>query len=53
MKGGILIGIVVTTILAVLIGDVQLPEQILSTPPSMKPILFKLDILGALKLFHY
>lgn len=50
MKGGILIGIVVTTILAVLIGDVQLPEQILSTPPSMKPILFKLDILGALKL---
>lgn len=50
VKGGILIGIIVTTILGIVLGDISLPENFISTPPSMEPILFKLDILGALKL---
>lgn len=50
IKGGILSGIIITTILAIVFGEVSMPEQIISMPPSMKPVLFKLDILGALKL---
>ena len=50
MKGGILIGIIVTTVLAVVIGDVTLPTQMVSLPPSPLPIMFKLDILSAMKL---
>ena len=50
MKGGILIGIIVTTVLAVVIGDVTLPTQMISLPPSPLPIMFKLDILSAMKL---
>lgn len=50
VKGGILIGIVVTTILGMILGYVELPSGIMSTPPSIAPIAFKLDILGALKV---
>ena len=50
MKGGILLGIIVTTILGIIIGDVSLPEKIISLPPSPAPIIFKLDILSAMKL---
>lgn len=50
VKGGILIGIVVTTILGMLTGLVAIPTSLISTPPSIMPIAFKLDILGALKL---
>ena len=50
MKGGILLGIIVTTILGIIIGDVSLPEKIISLPPSPAPIMFKLDILSAMKL---
>ena len=42
MKGGILLGII--------IGDVALPEKVISLPPSPAPIMFKLDILSAMKL---
>lgn len=49
IKGSILIGILVTTILAVIFKEVTLPPSLISTPPSMAPIAFKLDILGALK----
>ncbi|MCQ8212502.1 NCS2 family permease [Cetobacterium somerae] len=49
VKGGILIGIVVTTILGVIFGAVQLPSQLISMPPSPAPIALKLDILGAIK----
>ncbi|MBS9775592.1 MAG: NCS2 family permease [Fusobacterium sp.] len=49
IKGGILLGIIVTTILGILFGDVSLPEKVISMPPSMAPVLFKLDVLGALK----
>ena len=50
MKGGILLGIIVTTILGIIIGDVSLPEKVISLPPSPAPIMFKLDILSAMKL---
>lgn len=50
IKGGILLGIIITTVLGVLFGDVALPEKIISMPPSMSPVLLKLDILGALKI---
>lgn len=49
VKGGILIGIVVTTILGIIFGAVQLPSQIISMPPSPTPIALKLDVLGAIK----
>ncbi|PID67324.1 MAG: guanine permease [Fusobacteriales bacterium] len=50
IKGGILLGIVITTILGIIFGDVALPEKIISMPPSMAPVMFKLDIIGALKI---
>lgn len=49
MKGGILLGIIITTILGIVLGEVALPTSIVSMPPSIAPIAFKLDILGALK----
>ena len=48
-KGGILLGIVITTILGILMGEIEAPKTIISMPPSIAPIAFKLDILGALK----
>lgn len=48
VNGAILIGIIVTTILAYLTGKTQIPEQIVSFPPSLSPIFLELDIRGAL-----
>lgn len=48
-KGGILLGIVITTVLGILMGEIEMPKAIVSMPPSIAPIAFKLDILGALK----
>lgn len=52
IRGSILIGIVFTTILGVIFGEVKLPgswSEIVSMPASIKPLAFQLDILGALK----
>lgn len=49
IKGGILLGILVTTILGILFGEITLPKTFISLPPSIAPIAFKLDIIGALK----
>lgn len=49
VKGSILIGIAVATVLGALLGEVALPEALCSAPPSLAPIAFKLDILGALQ----
>lgn len=45
VKGAILIGMVVTTIIGIPLGVVTLPENfsVLSTPPSLDPVLFKFD----------
>lgn len=49
VKGGMLIGMITTTVLGMMIGVVELPTQIISMPPSIAPIAFKLDIAGALQ----
>lgn len=49
VKGGMLIGMITTTVLGMAMGIVELPSSLISTPPSIAPIAFKLDILGALK----
>jgi len=48
IKGAILIGILITTFLAFIFGIAQPPSHWISLPPSLAPILFKLDIIGAL-----
>ena len=48
VKGSILIGILVTAILGFVLGVAQAPEQIVSMPPSIAPVLLQLDIAGAL-----
>jgi AGZA family xanthine/uracil permease-like MFS transporter len=50
VKGGILIGIVTTTLLGIPLGVTKIPEHLFSELPSIMPIAFKLDVLGALKL---
>ncbi|WP_319371608.1 NCS2 family permease [uncultured Ilyobacter sp.] len=50
VKGGILVGIIVTTVLGVVFKEVALPTSIIAMPPSIAPIAFKLNILGALKI---
>jgi AGZA family xanthine/uracil permease-like MFS transporter len=49
IKGSILIGIVFATVLGIALKQVGMPEQVMSAPPSMAPIAFKLDILAALR----
>ncbi len=49
IQGGILFSIVITTILGIALGMVNLPTSFVSLPPSIAPIAMKLDILGAFK----
>lgn len=49
IKGSILIGIAVATILGVVLGETQLPASLASMPPSLAPIAFQLDIMSALQ----
>lgn len=48
IKGSILIGIIVVTLLVFFLKIVALPDKWISMPPSILPIFLKLDILGAL-----
>jgi len=49
IKGALLIGILFSTVLAVIFGYVPRPTQILSSNLDISPVAFQLDILGALK----
>ncbi|MBS5788621.1 NCS2 family permease [Clostridioides mangenotii] len=49
VTGSILISIIVTTIISMILGFTELPNAIVSLPPSIAPISFKLDIMSALK----
>jgi len=49
VKGSILIGIVLTTLLAIPGGYVDMPSSWISIPPSPVPTAFELDILSALR----
>lgn len=53
VKGGILLGIVLTTIIGIPMGITKLPASLISAPPSIAPGFLKLDIVGALKLSMY
>ncbi len=53
IRGAILIGIVLTTIVGMFTGVTTIPtglSDIFGMPHSIAPVLFKLDILGALRL---
>ena len=48
VTGAILIGILVTTAALIAAGIVALPSAIISMPPSLSPILWKIDFSGAM-----
>jgi len=50
VKGGILLSIIIITIIGAFFGLVEVPKTLISTPPSIAPIAFKLNIMGAMKL---
>lgn len=50
VKGALLIGIVVSTLLGIAFKVVDIPTSFISAPPSIMPIAFKLNIMGALKV---
>ncbi len=50
IKGAFILSIAITSITAWTLGLGQFPEQLLSAPASIEPILFKLDITSALTL---
>lgn len=49
VKGGVLIAIILTTIIGIPMGITNVPESLVTMPPSIEPIAFKLDIMAALK----
>jgi len=49
VKGALLIGIVASTLLALVFGKTELPEGLVSFDVGVAKVAFKLDILGALK----
>jgi len=46
IRGGILIGIIAVTLLGIPFGITKLPDGIVSMPPSIAPIFFKMDFSG-------
>jgi AGZA family xanthine/uracil permease-like MFS transporter len=48
VRGGIFYGIIITTIIALIAGQVAAPDVFVSIPPSISPLAFKLDIMSAL-----
>ncbi len=49
VKGAIMWGIVAGMVGAAFFGELDLPETVISMPPSIKPITMQLDVLAALK----
>ena len=43
VKGALLIGIIIITAVSVALGLTPIPEQVVSTPPSIMPLMGKLD----------
>lgn len=50
VKGSLLIGIFLATILAIIVGETPLPKEVVSFKLDISPVFGKLDILGALKI---
>lgn len=53
VRGHLLIGIVITTLIGIPMGLTELPQSIFSMPESIKPVTMKLDIIGALKWEYF
>jgi len=49
IKGGLLIGMLFSTVLAIVVGFVAMPQQLVSLDFDISPVAFQLDIIGALK----
>ncbi len=49
VKGSLIIGILFSTVLAVIFGLVKLPETLISFNVDISPIAFRLDVMAALK----
>jgi len=50
IKGSLLIGIGLSTLISIILGDTALPKQVVSFNLNIAPIFAKIDILGALKI---
>lgn len=50
VRGSLLLGIFFSTLLAILLGEVALPEKVLSMEIDISKVFGKLDIFGALKI---
>lgn len=48
-RGALLVGILVTTVLGMIFGQIEPPKTFVALPPSLAPLLLELDILSALK----
>ena len=48
VRGGIFYGIILTTIIALIVGEVKAPDTLVSMPPSISPLALKLNIVSAL-----
>lgn len=53
VRGHLLIGIVLVTIIGIPMGITKLPTSVFSLPESIAPVAFKLDIMNALKLEYF
>jgi AGZA family xanthine/uracil permease-like MFS transporter len=49
IKGSLLIGILFSTVLAAVFGHIPMPSKLVSLDLDIRPVAFRLDILGALK----
>jgi len=49
IKGGLIIGILVSTLLSIAFGKIEMPERFVSLDMNLRAISLRLDILGALK----
>jgi AGZA family xanthine/uracil permease-like MFS transporter len=52
VRGGILIGIVIITLLGIPFGITKMPEGVVSMPPSIAPIFMKMDF-SAIKTLNF
>ena len=46
IQGAVLISIITTTIIGIIIGDIELPKQIFSLPANIQSSMFQLDFTG-------
>ena len=49
VKGSLLIGIFISTLIALIFGKIEIPPRVLAVNVNLFPIAFKLDILGGIK----